>query len=145
MVAGNTRRNGKLVCGRQSLNRFKKVHIETAVTCRHALGVFSKYGARPSPAAAMLAGGRVARVSSSVLRAAVAAPGDGRAPSVFQRVPDVLRLAEINHFLGDVLGVVGDAFQALRGDDPMQATPDGSGVFGHVLRERLMNFLIERV
>jgi hypothetical protein len=35
-------------------------------------------------------------------------------------VPDVLRLPEIDDVLGDVGGVVGDAFEALGGDHPVQ-------------------------
>ena len=58
---------------------------------------------------------------------------------------DVLGFAEVNDFLGDVLGVVGDAFEAFGGDDPMQAAPDGVWVFHHVLGEDSMNLLVERV
>src|SRR5450631_1539857 len=69
-------------------------------------------------------------------------PRSAHAKSIFQRVPDVLRLTEINHFFGDVLGVVGDAFEALRGDDPMEATADGVRIFHHMLRELLVNVLV---
>ena len=65
--------------------------------------------------------------------------------SAFQSVPDVLRFAKIHHLLGDVLGVVGDAFQAFGGDNPMQATANGGGILGHLLCQQLVNLLVERV
>src|SRR5580693_8370684 len=65
--------------------------------------------------------------------------------SILQRVPNVLRLAEINHFLSDIFGVIGDALQTFRGDNPMQAAPDGVGIFCHVLRKLLVNLLVKCV
>ena len=49
------------------------------------------------------------------------------------RVPDVLRFAKTNHFLGHVLGMVGDAFQAFGGGDAMQATLYRVRIGGHVV------------
>jgi hypothetical protein len=62
-----------------------------------------------------------------------------------KRVPDVLRLAEINDFLGDVFRVVGDAFEAFGGHHPVQAAADGVGIFHHVLGEGGVDLLVERV
>jgi hypothetical protein len=61
------------------------------------------------------------------------------------RVPDVLRVAEIHDILGHVRRVVGDAFDAFRGDDPVEAAADRGGIFHHVLHERGVNLLVERV
>ena len=45
----------------------------------------------------------------------------GRAALIFEAgVADVLRLAEIDNIFGDVGGVVGDTFEALGGDHPVQ-------------------------
>ncbi len=60
-------------------------------------------------------------------------------------VPDVLRFAEINDVFGDVRRVVGDAFEAFGGDDPVEAAADRAGIFHHVLRERGVNLFVERV
>ena len=61
------------------------------------------------------------------------------------RVPDVLRVAEINDVFGHVRRVVGDAFDAFGGDDPVEAAADRVGIFHHVLHERGVNLLVERV
>ncbi len=61
------------------------------------------------------------------------------------QMPDVLRLAKINHFLGNIFRVVGNAFKTFGGNNPVQAAGDGVGIFHHVLRELLMDMFVERV
>ena len=41
--------------------------------------------------------------------------------------------------------MVGDALEAFGGDDPVQAAPNGVGMFHHVLGEHLVEFLVEGV
>jgi hypothetical protein len=69
-----------------------------------------------------------------------------RGNSTFRsRVPDVLCFVEINDVFSHVRRVVGDAFDAFGGDDPVEAAADCAGIFHHVLHERGVNLLVERV
>ena len=65
--------------------------------------------------------------------------------SIFQRVPDVLGFAEINHLLCDVFGMVSNAFETFGGDNPIQTTSNRFRVPGHVLRWYLVDIFVERV
>ena len=49
---------------------------------------------------------------------------DSGLQSTFSRTPDVLRFAEVNHFLGHVGRVIGNPFQAFGNHDQVEATLD---------------------
>src|ERR1035441_7470162 len=51
------------------------------------------------------------------------------------RVPNILCLAEVNHFFGYILGVVPNALQALGDDHHVQAARDGVRVCDHLDRK----------
>src|SRR5712671_3562350 len=61
------------------------------------------------------------------------------------RVPDILRLAKIDNFFGNVSGMVGDALQAFGDYHQVETTRDIIGAFGHLIGELAMNLFVQRI
>src|SRR5439155_11585800 len=65
--------------------------------------------------------------------------------TAFAGVANVLRFAEIHHFLGDIGGVVADALEALGDDHQVQAAGNRFRILHHLVRKVAIDLFVQRV